>query len=231
MTATDARGQAPRAYARPVRPLLVTCVALLAALAPTRAPVAQRLDASRTPPLGAPAYALLDDGDSGAELLGRPARPLTFERWARGGPLELKSLRGRVVLLRWWTDGCPYCGGSLPALERLREQHARDGLVVIGVYHPKPRGPRRDADIVAAAKRLGFHGPIAVDERWSTLARWWLDGHPERGFTSVSFLIDRGGRVRWVHRGGELHPGAAGDACDMAWRDLERTLPKVLARS
>lgn len=214
-----------------MRLALLPLALLLVAATPAHAPLAQRQSDARTPAPGVPGYTLLGDGDAGTELLGRPARALTFDRWARGGPLDLKSLRGHVVLLRWWTDGCPYCSGSLPALERLRREHAKDGLIVIGVYHPKPRGPRRDADIVAAAEQLGFHGPIAVDERWSTLERWWLAGHPERGFTSVSFLIDRAGNVRWVHRGGELHPGAVGEACDMVWRDLQRTLPKVLARS
>ncbi|HET7226058.1 MAG TPA: redoxin domain-containing protein [Candidatus Eisenbacteria bacterium] len=202
---------------------------LLLAASPT-SPRAQA-GAGRTPVLGTGRDALLDDPDSGAELIGRPARALTFDRWARGGPLDLKSLRGHVVLMRWWTDGCPYCRGSLPALEALRARYAKDGLIVIGVYHPKPPGPRSDADIVAAAERLGFHGPIAVDERWSTLERWWLAGHPDRSFTSVSFLIGRDGRVRWVHRGGELHPGEPGEACDLSWRDLERALPKVLGRS
>src|SRR5947207_1274770 len=89
-----------------------------------------------------------------------------------------------------------------------------------------------DGHILAAARRLGFGGPIAVDERWSTLDRWWLDGHPERGWTSVSFLIDRDGIVRWVHGGGEYHPSAdpRHARCDLEYRGLERSLTAALAR-
>src|SRR6266481_4602893 len=80
----------------------------------------------------------------GAELIGRPAPAWSFERWIRTAPLSLQSLRGRVVLVRWWTDGCHYCAATLPALETLRNRYADRGLVVIGVYHPKP--PRAVSD-------------------------------------------------------------------------------------
>src|SRR5437763_627226 len=63
-------------------------------------------------------------GDAGADLIGRRAPEWSFERWIGAAPLSLAGLRGKVVLLRWWTDGCPYCAATLPALERLREQRA-----------------------------------------------------------------------------------------------------------
>src|SRR5688572_8212813 len=79
--------------------------------------------------------------DSGTGLIGTPAPPWQFERWVRGRPVRLDQLRGKVVLLRWWTEGCRFCASTLPALERIRTRHERDGLVVIGVFHPKP--PRK----------------------------------------------------------------------------------------
>src|SRR5262245_25470496 len=184
--------------------------------------------------------------DSGAGPIGQPAPAWSFERWSRGGPLTLEALRGKVVLVRWWTDGCHYCAATLPVLEELRERHARDGLVVIGAYHPKPPREVKDRTILSYAKKLGFDGPIAVDPEWITLGRYWLDGHPERTWTSVSFLIDRAGVIRWVHGGGEYHPSPDGrklrdhDAfsdrsqlghalCDVAYRELERVLSEVLA--
>ena len=76
----------------------------------------------------------------------------------------------------------------------------------VGVYHPKPRPERRDLEkIRAAARELGFHFPVAVDEQWSVLRRWWLDGG-DRSYTSVSFVVDREGKVRYVHPGGEFFP-------------------------
>ena len=172
-----------------------------------------------------------DDPESGAELLGQPAPPWTFTRWI-GPPLSLEGLRGKVVLLRWWTEGCHFCAATLPELEALRRAHA-DDLVVIGVFHPKPSREVSNRRIVALAKRLGFSGRIAVDREWATLDRYWLAQRPERSWTSVSFLVDRKGLIRWVHGGGEYHRSddPAHARCAMQYRDLERTLADVLAEA
>jgi thiol-disulfide isomerase/thioredoxin len=173
----------------------------------------------------------VSDPDSGAELVGRPAPAWTFTRWVRGGPLALAGLEGKVVLLRWWTEGCHFCEATLPALERLRRLHEDRGLVVIGVFHPKPPRPVSDRRVLAAARRLGFDGPVALDRDWETLERYWLADHPERNWTSVSFLIDREGAIRWVHGGGEYHPG--GDPrharCAAQFAGLEGVLEAALA--
>ena len=170
-----------------------------------------------------------DDPDSGAELLDTPAPAWTFARWI-GPPLSLSGLRGKVVLLRWWNEGCHFCAATLPELEALRRQHAEEGLVVIGVFHPKPPHEVSDHHILKVAKQLGFSGPIAVDRDWTTLGRYWLDGHPERNWTSVSFLIDRDGVIRWVHGGGEYHrsddPRHA--RCVVQYHELEQALATVL---
>ena len=55
------------------------------------------------------------------------------------------------------------------------------------------------------AREFGFTFPVAIDRDWATLRRWWLDGH-RRAFTSVSFLIDRQGIIRYIHPGGRLAP-------------------------
>jgi thiol-disulfide isomerase/thioredoxin len=170
------------------------------------------------------------DSDAGIARLGHPAPAWTFTRWI-GAPQSLASLHGKAVLLRWWTEGCHYCAATLPGLEALRRAHADQGLVVIGVYHPKPPREVSDRSIVASARRLGFQGLLAVDRDWTTLERYWLDGGPDRSWTSVSFLIDRAGTIRWVHGGGEYHrsddPAHARCAAQVA--DLERVLARVLA--
>jgi peroxiredoxin len=173
------------------------------------------------------------DADSPAELLDKPARAWSFDRWVDSPPLTLASLRGKVVLLRWFNTNCRYCGNTLPALEALRTRYAAQGLVVVGVFHPKPMGPVSDAFVRSTARKLGFNGPLAVDERWSTLNRWWLANHPERNWTSVSFVIDRDGRVRWAHGGGEYHPSSdpRHASCDASYRELDRELQRLLSDS
>lgn len=170
------------------------------------------------------------DPDSGAELLGTPAPSWTFTRWI-GPPLSLAALRGKVVLLRWWTEDCHYCAATLPELEALRHAHADQGLVVIAVFHPKPPHEVSDRHILAVARKLGFSGPIAVDREWATLDRYWLADHPDRNWTSVSFLVDRAGAIRWVHGGGEYHPSddPAHARCALQYHELEGVLARVLA--
>ncbi len=179
----------------------------------------------------APAREPGPDPDSGAEMIGRPAPEWAFTRWA-GPAVARESLRGKVVLLRWWTVGCHFCESTLPEIESLRKRYGKDGFVAIGVFHPKPPGPVRDADVKRAAAKRGFHGPLAVDEDWETLSRYWLAGNPDRNWTSVSFLLDGDGNVAWVHGGGEYHRG--GDPkharCAAQADELEATIRRLLGR-
>lgn len=170
-----------------------------------------------------------DPKKPGDELLGKPAPSWKGVRWP-GEPLSLEKLRGKVVLVRWWTRGCRYCVTSAPVLRELHEKRAEDGLAVVGIYHPKPF-PRRveDEEAKAWAERLEMEFPIGVDERWRALRRWWLDGERRR-FTSVSFLLDREGRIRWIHPGGEYHPGDDPEhaACARSYEELLEMVEKLL---
>lgn len=151
----------------------------------------------------------------GSELLGTvPPGGLQGLRWPRGPALDLESLRGKVVLVRWWTDTCPFCRATAPALNRLQEDFGADGLVVIGVFHPKPPTRVSTNRLESAVERLGIAFPVAVDDDWSVLRRWWLDTG-DRSATSFSFLLDREGKIRFVHPGPvfslEGNPSAVAD--------------------
>lgn len=210
-------------------PAALLAAALLAAAGPARAvehahpPAGLSLDSLRARPELGP--------DSGAELMDRPARAFRFSRWLRTAPLAPDSLRGKVVLIRFWTDDCRFCRATLPAAEGLRERFGGRGFMVLGAYHPNEPRPVRDDFVLKWAKEYGFTGPIAVDDRWATLDHWWLDGHPDRNWVSVSFLLDREGRVRWVHGGGEYHPSAEllHRSCDRSYHELVAKIEQLLA--
>ncbi len=181
-------------------------------------------------PAPAERHAATEEVDSPADLLDRPARAWSFTRWVDTPPLTLEGLQGKVVLVRWFNTGCRFCGNTLPGLEALRTRYASQGLVVVGVFHPKPVGKVNDTLVRRTARKLGFHGPLAVDEDWSSLNRWWLANHPGRNWTSVSFLIDREGVVRWAQGGGEYHPtdDPRHATCDASYAELERTIRRLL---
>jgi peroxiredoxin len=141
---------------------------------------------------------MLDDH----ELIGVTPSEWTTEDWQNSDPLSLSSLRGRVVLVRWFmATECPLCTATAPALNTLHDDLAPKGLTVVGLYHHRGNKPRESGEYEQYVRRYGFKFPVAVDVNWSTLERWWLRGH-RREFTSVSFLLDKQGRVRGIHPGG-----------------------------
>ena len=138
-------------------------------------------------------------------IVGKPVPDWDLD-WMGASPIQPADLRGKVLLVRWFTDDCPHCASTAPSLVTFHRDLERNGLRVIGMYHHKSDGPLKAANVRAFAERLGFQFPVAIDPDWRTLKKWWLDDHP--GWTSVSFLIDRKGVVRFVHTGGEYRPGS-----------------------
>jgi peroxiredoxin len=165
----------------------------------------------------------------GRELLGTAAPEWKGIQWIQGGPLQIASLRGKVVLLRFWLLDCPYCQRTAPALRELYSKYRDQGLVVVGLHHPKSEGARDVARVANEAKKLGFDFPIGQDDSWSTIRAYGVGSHFER-FTSVSFLIDREGIIRFVHDGGEYHQGGGPDhrECNAAYAALEAAIRQVL---
>lgn len=148
--------------------------------------------------------------DEGADLIGKRFTKWDVGPWINSPPLTLDSLQGKVVLIRWWTaPGCPFCEASAPALSELANRYRDRGLVVIGLYHHKSDTPLTVAHVNKQARKLGLGFPIAIDPGWTTLRQWWLDRH-HRGWTSVTFLLDRHGIIRHVHPGGAFFKGETG---------------------
>ena len=145
--------------------------------------------------LSEPEYELLPSARGGQELVGK-----TFEEPSFG------TFNAPLTLYRWWTDTCPYCEASLPAIDALREKYAHRGLKVVGVYHPKQTTESLTMEqVVDWAKDRTFKGQIVIDEDWSQLRKWWL-ASGKRSATSVSILVDSEGVVRFVHPGPVLFP-------------------------
>lgn len=158
----------------------------------------------------------------GSDLVDRPASEWSVTHWIHSAPRSLHSLKGRVVLVRWWTaPGCSFCAASAPALNEFNRLYRKQGLAVIGFYHHKRPSPLDPAEVQDWADRFGFQFPVAIDPEWRTLRRWWLDGRP-RAWTSVSFLIDRRGIIRHIHPGGAYVRG------DRDYADLKTKIEDLL---
>lgn len=167
----------------------------------------------------------------GADRIGIQAPDFKLQHWVNSRPLETEDLRGKVVLVRWWTDTCQLCAATAPALRQLQQEYGPQGLQVIGVFHPKPAGDWSVDRMQRAVTRFQFTFPVALDGDWSALKRWWLDG-AQRSYTSVSFIIDKHGVIRYVQPGGEYHegPGSPGQPmCEADFHEIQKTIAQLLA--
>ncbi|HRQ66531.1 MAG TPA: redoxin domain-containing protein [Xanthomonadaceae bacterium] len=175
------------------------------------------------------------DRSAGADLIGHAAPPFRFDGWFNSEGVTLQDLRGRVVLVRWWTDTCPFCASSAPALRALHEAYADRGLSLIGVFHPKAGrdDPLDMARVQRAVDARRFEFPVAVDWDWrnGTLKDWWHTG-PKRPATSVTFILDKTGVIRFVHPGMEYHDDNGSPEHGMCMDDMGRirqTIEQLLA--
>ncbi len=135
----------------------------------------------------------------GQDLVGKRMPELRLH-WATPQDKTAADAKPPVTLYRWWTESCPYCEATFPALEMLRKEYEPKGLRIVAIYHPKPPRAVTDEAVLAGAEKRSFHGIVAVDQDWSQLKKAWLSTG-DRHATSVSILVDRDGIIRFVHPG------------------------------
>lgn len=115
--------------------------------------------------------------------------------WINSPPLTMSGLRGKVVLLDFWTFNCINCIRTLPHVKRVHETYARDKFVVIGVHTPEFEFERVRENVEEAVKRFGIEYPVALDSENVT---WKLYGNQ---YWPRQTLIDAAGKIRWEHAG------------------------------
>jgi len=111
------------------------------------------------------------------------------------GPLTVAALKGKVVIVDFWTYSCINCQRSLPHVEAWYSRYHADGLEVVGVHTPEFAFEHVVSNVVTASHQLGVDYPVAVDNDYKT----W-DAYDNQGWPS-DYLIDSTGRVRSVDVG------------------------------
>jgi len=112
-----------------------------------------------------------------------------------GKPLSLRALRGKVVLVDFWTYSCINCQRSLPHVEAWYSEYAKDGLVVVGVHTPEFAFEHVVSNVRAQAAALGVRYPVAIDDNYATWNAY------SNQYWPADYLIDAQGNVRSVHFG------------------------------
>ena len=120
-----------------------------------------------------------------------PAAPeLSNATWINSEPLTLKGLRGRVVLIEFWTFACYNCRNTLPTVKKWDAQYRDKGLTIIGVHTPESDLERNLNDVRREVAELGVKYPVVTDNDYSTWKAYKVEAWP------TLFLLDKQGRVR-----------------------------------
>ena len=112
-----------------------------------------------------------------------------------GRPLTMKGLRGKVVLIDFWTYSCINCIRTLPYLNAWNKRYAKDGLVIVGVHTPEFPFEREAANVEAAIKTDGIEYPVVQDNENGT---WNAYGNL---YWPAEYFVDAKGEVRYAHFG------------------------------
>ncbi|MGH3137078.1 MAG: cytochrome c biogenesis protein DipZ [Gaiellaceae bacterium] len=112
-----------------------------------------------------------------------------------GRSLSIPELRGKVVLVDFWTYSCINCLRTLPHLEAWDRAYRKAGLTIVGVHSPEFAFERVPDNVRSAVRRLGVRYPVALDNDFATWRAYSNDYWPSK------YLIDKSGRIRYEHYG------------------------------
>lgn len=115
--------------------------------------------------------------------------------WINSPPLDASSLKGKVVLVDFWTYSCINCLRSLPYVKAWYEKYKDKGLVVVGVHTPEFDFEKERANVEARIKKLGVNHPVAMDNDMAI----WDAFHNQ--YWPAHYFVDKMGRIRYHHYG------------------------------
>lgn len=110
-------------------------------------------------------------------------------------PLTMKDLRGKVVLVDFWTYSCINCIRTLPFVTGWYEKYKDQGFVVVGVHTPEFEFEKKTMNVENALRQYGIHYPVAQDNDFGTWRAYQNQYWPAR------YLIDARGTIRYTHFG------------------------------
>jgi len=139
------------------------------------------------------------------------APELAAGEWINSEPLKLERLRGRVVLIDFWTFGCYNCRNTLPSIKEWNHRYREKGLTIIGVHSPEFDEEKNVENLRRQVSSLGITYPVVTDNDYKTWNAYKVEAWP------TIFLLDKRGRIRWMHVG------------EGAYDETERLIQQLLA--
>jgi peptide-methionine (R)-S-oxide reductase len=152
-------------------------------------------------------------GRLGEETKAPLAPEIADGTWINSNPLTLKSLRGRVVIINFWTFGCYNCRNTLPSVKSWDARYRDKGLTIIGVHTPEFEHEKNIENVRREVAELGIRYPVITDDQNATWDAYKVKAWP------TWFVIDKYGHVRWMHVG------------EGAYDETEQLVKKLLAEN
>lgn len=118
-----------------------------------------------------------------------------IDAWINSPPLTLESLRGKVVLIDFWTYSCINCIRTLPYIKGWYTKYHQKGLEIIGIHSPEFEFEHDLTNVQEAVKKFGIFYPVALDNNFVTWRNF------QNHFWPAHYLIDQQGKVVYVHYG------------------------------
>ena len=171
---------------------------------PTAAPEATEIPAA-TEPAETPAPTVTPvtpvappepcEGERGGEVGNCAPEFAGTQEWVNSDSLTMEKLRGKVVLIDFWTYSCINCIRTLPFLQTWHERYADEGLVIVGVHTPEFEFEKVYDNVVDATVDMGVAWPVVQDNDYVV----W--GSYDNRFWPAKYLIDKDGVIRYRHFG------------------------------
>jgi len=115
--------------------------------------------------------------------------------WFNSSPLRLADLKGKVVIIDFWTYSCINCQRTLPYLESWYKKYQSEGLVIIGVHTPEFEFEHEAGNVAQAIKDFGITYPVVQDNNYSTWTAY------NNSYWPAEYFIDKDGYIRYTHFG------------------------------
>ncbi len=127
--------------------------------------------------------------------LGKAREFVGISKWLNSEPLTMEKLKGKVVLVDFWTYTCINCIRTLPHVTGWYEKYKDKGFVVIGVHTPEFEFEKKPENVENAIKQYKIHYPVAQDNDYITWSAY--DNH----YWPAKYLVDAKGNIRYTHFG------------------------------
>lgn len=133
-----------------------------------------------------------------------------ISKWFNSAPLNIADLRGKVVLVDFWTYGCVNCVNTLPRVTELYAKYKDRGLVVVGIHTPEFPFEHSASNVQSALKRHGITYPVGQDNESQTWNAY------RNQYWPAQYIVDQSGKIVFQHDG------------EGQYEQIDRTIARLL---